>query len=322
MNDYKLLCNGADITGRIGDLSVTDEIDALSMQLTFKIAQNPRDRYFPPNTIAPGDRIQLFNADAMLFRGLVIVAGLDGSVQCNDFGFYLNKSKIILQCNGVAADAAIRQLGARAGVSVGAVPSMPTKITEVYIDQEPSTILADILDKVTAERGTRYFSRVEPDAGLCIYEYPTAPIALRVQLARNLRQFNPTWSLGGISGDSSMEELRNQVIVYREEDKAAHVLATATDGASIDRYGWLQHMEKADEGASAAQANQMAQTKLQELNRLTVTRKVDDMLGADVRAGTMLRFSSDKFGFAGDYIIKQVTHTYRPRTMSMEVFLP
>ena len=47
------------------------------------------------------------------------------------------------------------------------------------------------------------------------------------------------------------------------------------------------------------------------------------MLGADVRAGTMLRFSSDAFGLTGDWIIKQVTHTYAPQhTMSLEVIAP
>lgn len=323
MDNYTLYCNGYDITGRIGDLTSTDDIDQLSATLSFQAVRNPHDKLLPAFTFVPGDKLQLYNGGTMVFRGLATSVGLDGRITGNDFGWYLNKSKIILQCNGVAADDAIRQLGQKAGVSVGSVPSMPTLITEAYIAQEPSSILSDILDKVTAERGTKYFCRVEPDSGLCVYPYPTAPDTLSVQLARNLRPFDPTWSLGAVSGEDSMDELRNQVAVYREEDEQVRVLATATDSASISKYGWLQHMESADEGTTEAQARQLAAQKLRELNRLTQTRRVDNMLGADVRAGTMLRFSSDAFGLTGDWIIKQVTHTYAPQhTMSLEVIAP
>ena len=323
MDDYRVICNGYDVTARIGDLTSTDDIAQLSMSISCKAVRNPHDKLMPAFTFTSGDKWQLFNGSTMIFRGIITKTGLDGSIAANDFGWYLNKSKIILQCNGVAADDAIRQLCQKAGVSVGSVPSMPTIITEVYIAQEPSTILSDILDKVTAERGIKYFSRVEPDRGLCVYPYPTAPIALSVQLARNLRPFDPTWSLGAVSGEDSMDELRNQVSVYREEGDTARILATATDSGSISKYGWLQHMESADEGTTAAQAQQLASQKLRALNRLTQTRKVDNMLGADVRAGTMLRFSSDAFGLTGDWIVKQVTHTYAPQhTMSLEVIAP
>lgn len=321
---YKLLINGFPVFGRVGDFNTSEDLDQLSVQLSFRLAHNPHDKYLPFGLSSPGDRVQLFHDSTMIFQGIVIQSGLDGTAQANDFGFYLNKSKVILQCNDVPADDAIRQLCKKAGVSLGSLPALPTKITEVFIAQEPSAILKTILERVTAERGTKYFTRVEPDKGLCIYPYPTSPIKLSVQLARNIRPFDPTWSLGEISGTDSMEDLRNQVVIYREEDNQARVLATASDSTSIGKYGWLQEMETADEGTTAAQARQMAATKLAELNRIAVTRNVSNMLGADVRAGTMLHFSSDKFGFGGNWIIKQVTHNYTQaaHTMSMEVFQP
>lgn len=321
---YKLLINGTDVTPRAGEISSTEDLEQLSVQLSFRLAHNPHDKYLPSGRTQPGDRVQLFHDSVLIFRGIVVQSGLDGTAQANDFGFYLNKSKIILQCNGVPADDAIRQLCKKAGVSLGSLPALPTIITDVFIAQEPSAILKTLLERVTAERGTKYFFRVEPDSGLCIYPYPQTPIQLSVQLARNLRPFDPTWSLGSISGTDSMEALKNQVVIYREEDKKAHILATETDSNSIERYGWLQDMHTADEGMTAAQARQMAKTKLAENNRLTVTRTVSDMLGADVRAGQMLRFSSEKFGFGGNWLIKQVTHSYNPtgHTMSMEVMQP
>lgn len=322
MDDYKLLWNGTDVTSRVGDLRSTECIDGLSVQLTFRAARNPHDKYMGALPLEPGDPIQLVNNGLLVFRGLLTRVGLDGSASASDFGFYLNKSKIILQCNGVAADAAIRQMAAKAGVSLGTLPAMATKIQDVYIDKEPSAILKDILDKVTAETGTRYFSRVEPERGLCVYAYPTAPVKVVHQLAKNLRPFDPTWSLGAVSGEKSIEDLRNQVVVYRDENDQAERLASASDSASIGKYGWLQHMERADEAVSAAQAAQLARTTLSRLNKPVEAYRVDNMLGADgVRAGVMLRFSSDAFGLAGDFVVTQADHSYAQtgHTMSLEV---
>lgn len=310
MDNYKIFWNGLDVSNQISALSSTEDIDTLSVSLSFTAVKNPYDRYMPTFAYQPGDKIQLFNNNKSIFNGIITRIGLDGTVYANDFGFYLNKSKIVLQCNGVSASDAIRQMCVHAGVQLGDLPDMPTLITDIFIDNEPSSILSDILDAVTAERGTKYFSRIEPDKGLCVYQYPTSPITLQVQLAKNLRTFDPTWALGSISGDDSIEELRNEVRIYREEDDTVHILATASDPASISKYGWLQHMESADEGVTTAQANQMAKTKLAELNRISSTRSVDEMLGADVRCGEMLQFSSDKFGFSGNWIVKSVTHTY------------
>lgn len=323
MDHYRLLANGFDITQKTGELKSSEDIDALSVQLSFCVAKNPHDQYMPPFTIAPGDKIHFFNGSTLIFRGIVVKTDLTGNVQANDFGYYLNKSHVILQCNGAPADDAIRQLGVKTGISIGSLPQLPTRITDVFVDQTPADILKSILEMVTAERGEKYFYRVEPDTGLCIYPYPTTPMKLSVQLAQNLRPFDPTWSLGDISGEDSMEDLRNQVTVYRSENDDAHILAVETDSASIDRYGWLQHMVSADDGVTPAQARQMARTSLGNLNRLHLTRKIEHMLGADIRAGAMLHFSSDAFGLSGNWIIKQIAHDYeQTHTMSMEVIQP
>ena len=313
MDQYRFFCNGAEITGRVGSPQLEADIATLSATLTFQTADNPRDPLLMRVAADPGVRIQMFNGSKEVFQGIGIGRGLDGTVKANDYGFFLNKSEIILQCNDVAADTAIRQMGAKAGVQIGHLPAMPTKILDNYIGMTPASILDDILEKVTAERGTKYFYRYESSAGLCIYEYPTARTTVTHQLSPVAKPYNPTWSLGGVSGEVTMEDLRNQVVVIRDENDQATELARAADGASIGQYGLLQHVEQVDEATTAAQANQIAQATVQRLNRLTESYRVTKMLGADeIMPGIMMYFGQKDWGFEGDFIITHVRHTYQP----------
>ena len=59
MDNYTLYCNGYDITGRIGDLTSTDDIDQLSATLSFQAVRNPHDKLLPAFTFVPGDKLQL-----------------------------------------------------------------------------------------------------------------------------------------------------------------------------------------------------------------------------------------------------------------------
>lgn len=322
MDGYMFLWNGENITKRISSPTLKDNLKALSAELSFTYFHNPNDPLIGFHGLSPGGRVQMYNTGTgtEVFRGIVVSVGLNGAIVCNDFGFYLNKSRIIIQFNDAAVDDALRQLGGKCGVTIGRCPSIPTKVTDVYIDKKPADIIADLLERATAERGVKYGYRVE-GAQLAVYEYPTAPIYPVHQLCAGATPYNPTWSMLAISGEASIDELRNQVIVYRDENEKTHQLAYAADGASIGKYGWLQHLEKADESTTAAQAAQIAQTKLRELNRVTEGYHVNNMLGADeVKSGVMLSFGSGKWGFEGKFIVTEVVHSYQPHhTMRLEV---
>lgn len=325
MDEYKFLWNGSDITKRVCAPTLTDNLKALSAELSFSYFHNPNDPLVGFHALAPGGRVQMMNTGTgrEVFRGLATRVGLDGSIVCHDFGFYLNKSRIIIQFNDAAVDDAIRQLGGKSGVPIGRLPSIPTKVTEVYIDQTPADILNDLLDRATAEHGIKYGYRVE-GVQLVVYEYPIQTIYPVHQLCPGATPYNPTWSMLAVGGEATIEDLRNQVIVYRDENEITQQLAMAADNESIGQYGWLQHLEKADESTTAAQAAQIAQTKLRELNRVAESYRVDNMLGADeVRSGVMLSFGSGKWGFEGRFIVTEVVHSYEPHhTMRLEVERP
>ena len=98
-----------DITAFAGNLQAVDELNALSVELSFDVITAPWDGYVEKNLVTPGDKLRLVNHDRTVFAGQVERVGLDGSAIAYDRGWYLNKSTIILQASGIAADEAIRR---------------------------------------------------------------------------------------------------------------------------------------------------------------------------------------------------------------------
>lgn len=317
---YRLYCNGTDITNFISDLSTTDNIDSLSVEMSFKMPFNPKDKYLTASTpkISCGDKILFKNENTEIFRGIVLSVDLDGSIKANDYGFYLNKSEVILQCNKVSASNAIKMMCNKMSIPVGSIVSMPTIINKNYIGSTPADILKDIIDQTTAEQGKNYFYKVE-QGKLNVYAYPTKPIAALYKQTSG-DSFNVTWLLGEVSGSKSIEELKNSVKVIKNDNDVVKNLAEAHNSTSISKYGLLQHIETLDSDATQ-NPNTVAKTKLKELNVISEDYSVGNMLGSDaVKSGVLLQFSSTAYGIAGYFIVTEATHNYGvAHTMSLSI---
>lgn len=317
---YKLICNNTDITKFISNLTTSDNLDSLSVELSFTIPKKPKDKYLTASApkINCGDEIKLKNDDTEIFSGIVLNVGFDGNVKANDKGFNLNKSEVIFQCNKVSASIAIEKLCSNNSIRVGNIVSIPTVIDKNYIGVSPSEIIKDILEQATAEQGKNYFFKVEKDQ-LNVYEYPTKPItALYKQVSGN--SFDVTWLLGEVSGSKNIEEMKNCIKVISNENEEINNLAEASDDSSIVKYGLLQKVETlTSEDSQSPQS--IANLKLKELNVISEDYSVGNMLGSDdVKSGVMLQFSSTDYGIAGYFIVTDVTHNYgTTHTMSLGI---
>lgn len=309
-----------DITQGVGEPAARDVLEALSVELTFQVVRNElRDKYMKWPGIRPGDKLRVVNHGLEVFSGVILNVGLDGSVTANDRGYYLSKSQIVLQAANAAAEDVIRQMCAKAGIPVGAIPSLPTKITEVWIGDTPEDILQDVLAACSAETGAEYQRRVR-DGALYVTVLPSVPLVAYHKPADNLAPFDITLAKGEVSGSDSMEELYNSVLLAREEDSAAQVLARAYNEASIDEFGLQQLVERLDGDENTAQARQRAKNLLAQHDRLTVDRQVGELWGADeVTSGVLLRFQANAYGVTGDQRVTEVIHYYARKTMSVTV---
>lgn len=310
-----------DITAFAGDLQAVDELGTLSVELSFGVIVAPWDQYVEKSIVVPGDKLRVVNHDLTVFSGQVESVTLDGGVTAYDRGWYLNKSQIILQVTGMPGDEAIRQACAKAGVGVASICSLPTKITQVWLGDTPADILGEILETVAAETGKQYQYFVRDD-GLVVQELPTAAIKAYHKPADNLPAFNITWALGQVSGEDSIAELRNAVLIAAEGDGKAYIGAQAKNAASVEQYGFLQYIQTVTSNPGTAQLKQMVQNLLSQLDRVGRTRTIGEIWGCDeVRSGVVLDFNSPAFGISGKNRVTRVTHHYggAGHTMELEI---
>lgn len=305
---YKVLHNGNDITAYVSNLSLKDNIEAISTELTFAIPFNPRDRYLNAPKIEPGDKVRFVNDSRELFSGIIINTDIDGGVTAYDYGFYLNKQEVIFQTAKTSVSDAIRALCEKCGVPVGSIVSIPTKVTKAWLGNTPDSIIKEMLESATAEQAKNYLYRVE-NGVFNVREYPkTAIIAKYKQTAG--KSFDVTTALGQVSGSKSIDGLRNKVTAVNGSESSYTILATQEDKNSQAKYGTLGTVINIDDD-NKANAKTIAKNKLRELNVVTSEYAVSDMLGSDdVKSGVILNFSSFAYGIVGLYLVTEVTHTY------------
>ena len=197
---YRAGGGAEDITRWVRQPQARDVLEALSVELTFQaLRHDSYDKYMTWPGIRPGDQLRVVNHGTELFAGVVVSVGLDGSVTANDQGWYLTKSEIVFQAANAAADDAIRRMCAKAGIRAGDLPSLPTRITEVWTGDTPETILQDILAVCAAETGRQYKRRVRGGV-LTITELPMEAITAWHKPADNLAPFDITTAKGPVSG--------------------------------------------------------------------------------------------------------------------------
>lgn len=310
-----------DITAFITDLQAVDDLNALAVEVSFTQLVSPWDKYVPRLGLGPGDKLRISNHGVDVFAGQVEKTGLDGTVTAYDRGWYLNKSQIILQCMGLAADEAIRRMAALAGVPVGKVASLPQKITQLWTGDTPAEILEDILSLCSSAGGKEYKYYVS-DGALQVEELGKTPITAYHKPAENIAAFDITWALGQVAGEDSIGSLRNAVVIAAEEDGKVYIGSQAKNTKSIQTYGFLQQVETITDNPGTAQLEAMARNLLAQGDRIQRTRTVSEIWGCDeVKSGVVLQFNSPAFGLSGAHRVTRVTHHYGGAGHTMELEL-
>lgn len=299
-----------DITAFCQNVELDDELTALSRSLTFTVYNSVWDKYTPKLAVVPGNTIRVVNHDNEIFSGRVETVTLDGKVTVNDLGYTLNESEIILQCTSVSIDTAIRQMCAKANISVGEIPTLSTTITELWTGESPAKILEELLNTCTAATGKQYYTRVE-SGKLCVRELPSTSITAYHKPSANVAAFNITWALGAVSGEDSAEGLINSVVIAAENDGKVYTGAEGFNAGSIVTFGLRQQVETVSEDPGTAQLQQQVTNLLSQGDKVTSTRAIEEIWGADeVTSGVILSFNSEAFGIYGQHRVVRVTHKY------------
>lgn len=298
-----------DITPYCNTKAWNSELNALSTQLSFNYTYNDSDIFKKLDVIELGDHIVLSNGRNRIGTFVVISESYNGrfgkSFTCNDYGWYLNKNKTIIQFNKISASSAISKLLDKFSIKHSLV-GIKTNINKIYNNQTISEIIDDILEQATQETGKKYYYEIIDDTFILTDRASNIVKDLIVDLG-----YTKVKILDIISNSThsrNIEDLKNTVLVVSGDEKSTKVIATAEDASNISKYGLLQEIISVDD-KQIGQARNIANTTLKDLNRVIEDISLELLGHDDIRAGRMIEIVEPVTKIQGTYLIKSANHT-------------
>lgn len=287
MDSIKLITQNTNILQLCNNLTWTSSVDTLGTQMTFDSLYD----------IAEGAVVSLFFNDVEYFRGIVIIKTVKRwtiSYTVQDYSFYF-KNSVVKQFNGVTASEAIKQL-VSSTYTVFDIVDIPTVITHIYVD-EIGNIMDDILEQAEQDQGIKYIKEINANV-LTVKELSDMVITPKIIFPAD------------IDIQSSMEEMKNKIIITSGDETSTKIVATAEDTTQQDWYGVLSYAESVDE-TDIAKAQNIANNLLKEMNKITNTTTFNVTAikdGHTIKANRMISLECGQ-RLSGFYRIKSATHT-------------
>lgn len=309
-----------DITDRVGNITLRDDSDAICVELSFDVMQSSNEKYIQPLELEPGDMVSLQNTTSgeCVFLGQIQTA--EGSYRdtitytCSDQGRLLNCNDIIIQFNNISAQKAITQIGNRLGIKNVSCPNLISSVYGIYKDN-CANIIQEILSTVTSENGVKYFPRMIGNT-LTIRSYARDPIKAFNKQAPNISTFDVMKEVSAPSVSRSIADLRNEIVVYSEQDTSVSIQSDIENADSIKRYGRRVGLETYSADNDKISATQKAKNLLASMDVVTEGFTVTTYGSDKVVAG--VRITVDLAEAKGDFWVQSVEHSYgEPHMMTM-----
>lgn len=295
MLDY-FLTMGNERIDDIGSLSWTDDIETyttivkFTSQLEFNV----------------GRQFVLNNGNNQLLRCMITDVDFDRDLiyqyTAYDFGFYLGKNEVTIQLQG-AIENAIRRLLASVNIPIGTIMGVRGTVNNFYRKQTIQAVLSDLLTLATGQTGINY--TVDCRNGVVnIGPYFLLDNILG-DLSNNI-QINSADNLGNVKVVTSMQEMRNRILVYTGNERNSQLQTLQQDNENINRFGILQ--EIIEPGENERNFNVIAQNRLRERNRIRTSLNVE-LLGDDrIRKGALLPIRDARVGINGIFVVRSSDH--------------
>lgn len=294
-----------DITSTVGSLTRSDSIDSLGERLDFT---------YVGDKIPMGSRVAVYDGE-LLYYGTVVQGSRSGTKEynysCYDDAYMLNKNQAFIQFNNISVKDAVAKLCDQYSIPVTINCELATMVDKIYDGQAISDIIKELLKTVTDETGEKF--RMEYNQGnLLIDKYSN--LVVFPYYRNGSTMVDATKVIGSLSAKESIENLCNKIVILSGTEKNIHEVATVQDDASIDQYGQYTHYEKIDD-KDIAQARNIADQKLKELNKIETEMSVTLLGDNQVRSGRCIYIENEL------YLVKSCKHTYNANTHEMELEL-
>lgn len=321
----------SDISKYVGEIVLSDNINALGAHLTFKCLHPSKyDAYQTlPATLPIGTKVFLYtDEDELLFVGIIVKRTIDDmlgrhSYEAYDYAFYLNKSEINIQFNGIDASTAIKRVCDKQGVTVGMICDIKTKIRKIYHANLVIDVIRDILEQAELDLGTEYKLEMSRDGKLDVRNCADLEITL-TQVPLN----NIDVSTGGarpldIQYSVDMLDTKTRITVVAGNERYTQVPAYAVQQDTEAALGMINEIMRVESYKSKAQLQTMANKRLEEVGGLNKSLVIKLFGDNRVRSGRRIIINNrGEFTLGGKFFVKSCVHTYTNNnyhTMELEV---
>jgi len=302
-----------DFTSLVGNLSWSSHIDTLGEELSFDFAYNDSKYFESFNFLREGSIVARLKDDEVLRHYIIVNTTTSGrfsrSFTCYDYGWYLNKNETVIQFKGISVSQAIKKLCDKFGIQ-HSITDITTLVTKIYKDRVISDIIKDLLEQAEQETGTKFFMEMDGDI-LKVMRQTDLLIDPTIQLSGNTAPFPVRKFISSPSHSTSIEEMKNKIIVVSTGEDSMKVFAEASDEESIATYGLLTEVVTLDDEKNAAQARQIAKNTLNDLSKVKQGSTVTLLGHEDIKAGRLINLDEKITGISGKHLIKSASHTVK-----------
>ena len=295
MLDY-FLTVGNERIDNFGSLSWSDDLESYTtiVKFTSQLEFNVGQQFF------------LNNGNNQLLRCVITDVDFDRDLiyqyTAYDFGFYLGKNEVTIQLQG-AIENAIRRLLASVNIPIGTIRGVRGTVNNFYRKQTVQAVLSNLLTLATGQTGINY--TVDCRNGVVNISPYFLLDNILGDLSNNI-QINSADNLGNVKVATSMQEMRNRILVYTGNDRNSRIVARANREDSEQQFGILQ--EIIEPGENERNFNVIAQNRLRERNRIRTSLNVE-LLGDDrIRKGALLPIRDDRVGINGIFVVRTSDH--------------
>ncbi len=304
--------NTYEITGLVQSVSWGGSISQAARKLTLKMLRSS-DYYTSKFVLNNGDIVTVYDdEERLLFLGTVFSKETDrsgGSISITVYDplVYLTKNVTTKVVTNTAIDKFIKSLCSEFGIELIRIPKISTSVKEIYRDMSLYEIISKALEVHSKLTGVAYVLRAEGNK-FAIDEIGTNSRLVEVEIGKNVMN---------ITESESIEELRNRIVIRGKGD---NVLYSASDYASMKKYGSMQHQQTED-GMNQSQARVYAEKLLLEKNQEEVQISVQTVGNCEVRAGDKIKLVDAFLNLEGEFFIEEDSHEYSPESYTMNLKL-
>lgn len=307
---HKLYVNKKEIK-HIGEITYSDDLETIANQIEFSC-----DKEFEV-----GSKFILMNDDKRIITGIIT----DSSRSLNrifnytgfDYGFYLNKNEVVIQFNKTPISNAIKQLCSKVNIPTGDIENINAEVTQIYRGKSVSDILFELLALAKKKTGEDYYFEC-PNMELKVSKYKTLD-DLKINVG-NMLAIGLKDSIGGVNISSSMQDLKNQILIIDNQEKSTKTLIQVGDKDLINKFGVLQEVEEFDDSSKLSHFD-FANTMLRDLSKVKNTISLD-IIGDDrIKKGVIIPINNKELKLDGNYLVQSSEHTISSTAHKIKVNL-